>query len=58
MGCRPDWIMAALIAAGAMYGGVTGLRFRIAFGNLPEREIGTALIQTCLKYTNLIWFMR
>ncbi len=59
MGYQPDWIMAALIAAGAMCGGVIGPKIQ---KKLPEillkRLLAGALILTCLKYTGLIWFMR
>jgi len=59
MGYQPDWIMAALIAAGAMCGGVVGPKIQ---KKLPEiflkRLLAGALILTCLKYTGLIWFMR
>ncbi len=59
MGYQPDWIMAALIAAGAMCGGVVGPKVQ---KKLPEiflkRLLAGALILTCLKYTGLIWFMR
>ncbi len=59
MGYQPDWIMAALIAAGAMCGGVIGPKIQ---KKLPEillkRLLASALILTCLKYTGLIWFMR
>jgi uncharacterized membrane protein YfcA len=59
MGYQPDWIMAALIAAGAMCGGIVGPKIQ---KKLPEiflkRLLAAALILTCLKYTGLIWFMR
>jgi len=59
MGYQPDWIMAALIAAGAMCGGVVGPKIQ---KKLPEiflkRMLAGALILTCLKYTGLLWFMR
>lgn len=59
MGYQPDWIMAALIAAGAMCGGAVGPKIQ---KKLPEiflkRLLAGALILTCLKYTGLIWFMR
>jgi uncharacterized membrane protein YfcA len=59
MGYQPDWIMAALIAAGAMCGGVVGPKIQ---KKLPEiflkRMLAAALILTCLKYTGLLWFMR
>ncbi len=59
MGYQPDWIMAALIAAGAMCGGIVGPKIQ---KKLPEiflkRLLAGALILTCLKYTGLIWFMR
>jgi uncharacterized membrane protein YfcA len=59
LGYQPDWIMAALIAAGAMCGGVVGPKIQ---KKLPEiflkRMLAGALILTCLKYTGLLWFMR
>jgi len=59
MGYQPDWIMAALIAGGAMCGGVIGPKIQ---RKLPEiflkRMLAGALILTCLKYTGLLWFMR
>ena len=59
LGYQPDWIMAALIAAGAMCGGIVGPKIQ---KKLPEiflkRMLAGALILTCLKYTGLIWFMR
>ncbi len=59
LGYQPDWIMAALIAAGAMCGGVVGPKIQ---KKLPEiflkRMLAAALILTCLKYTGLLWFMR
>ena len=59
MGYQPDWIMAALIAGGAMCGGMVGPKIQKM---LPEiflkRLLAGALILTCLKYTGLIWFMR
>lgn len=59
MGYQPDWIMAALIAAGAMCGGLIGPKLQ---KKMPEiflkRLLAGALILTCLDYTGLIWFMR
>ncbi len=59
MGYQPDWIMAALIAAGAMCGGVVGPKIQ---KKLPEiflkRMLAAALILTFMKYTGLLWFMR
>ena len=59
LGYQPDWIMAALIAAGAMCGGIVGPKIQ---KKLPEiflkRMLAGALILTCLKYTGLLWFMR
>ncbi|MBM9518936.1 sulfite exporter TauE/SafE family protein [Desulforhopalus vacuolatus] len=59
MGYQPDWIMAALIAAGAMCGGLVGPKLQ---KKMPEiflkRLLAGALILTCLNYTGLIWFMR
>jgi uncharacterized membrane protein YfcA len=58
-GYQPDWIMAALIAAGAMCGGIIGPKIQ---KKLPEiflkRMLAGALIIICLKYTGLLWFMR
>ena len=59
MGYQPDWIMAALIAAGAMCGGVVGPKLQKKMPEiLLKRLLAGALILTCLKYTGLIWFMR
>lgn len=59
MGYQPDWIMAALIAAGAMCGGVIGPKLQKKMPEiLLKRLLASALILTCLKYTGLIWFMR
>ena len=59
MGYQPDWIMAALIAAGAMCGGVIGPKLQKKMPEiLLKRLLAGALILTCLKYTGLIWFMR
>jgi len=59
LGYQPDWIMAALIAAGAMCGGVVGPKIQ---KKLPEiflkRMLAAALILTFMKYTGLLWFMR
>ncbi len=59
MGYQPDWIMAALIAAGAMCGGVIGPKIQ---KRLPEiflkRMLALALIIIFAKYTGLIVFMR
>lgn len=59
MGYQPDWIMAALIAGGAMVGGMVGPKIQ---KKLPEiflkRMLAGALILTCLQYTGLLWFMR
>lgn len=59
MGYQPDWIMAALIAAGAMCGGVVGPKIQ---KRLPEiflkRMLALALIIIFAKYTDLLWFMR
>lgn len=59
MGYHPDWIMAALIAAGAMAGGLVGPKIQ---SRLPEillkRVLACALILTALRFTGLIWFMR
>lgn len=59
MGYQPDWIMAGLIAAGAMCGGVVGPKLQKKMPEiLLKRLLAGALILTCLKYTGLIWFMR
>ncbi len=59
MGYQPDWIMAALIAAGAMCGGAVGPKLQKKMPEiLLKRLLAGALILTCLKYTGLIWFMR
>ncbi len=59
MGYQPDWIMAALIAAGAMCGGMVGPKLQKRMPEiLLKRLLAGALILTCLKYTGLIWFMR
>ncbi len=59
MGYQPDWIMAALIAAGAMCGGMVGPKIQ---KKLPEiflkRMLALALIIVFAKYTGLIVFMR
>ena len=59
LGYQPDWIMAALIAAGAMCGGAVGPKIQ---KKLPEiflkRLLAGALILTCLNYTGLLWFLR
>ena len=59
MGYQPDWIMAALIAAGAMCGGMVGPKIQ---KRLPEiflkRMLALALIIVFAKYTGLLWFMR
>lgn len=59
LGYQPDWIMAALIAAGAMCGGIVGPKIQ---KKLPEiflkRMLAGALILTFMKYTGLLWFMR
>lgn len=52
MGYQPDWIMAALIAAGAMCGGVIGPKIQKKMPEiLLKRLLAGALILTCLKYT-------
>jgi len=59
LGYQPDWVMAALIAAGAMLGGIVGPKIQKM---LPEiflkRMLAFALILTCLKYADLLWFLR
>jgi hypothetical protein len=59
LGYQPDWVMAALIAAGAMLGGIVGPKIQKM---LPEiflkRMLALALILTCLKYADLLWFLR
>ncbi|PIE69725.1 MAG: hypothetical protein CSA21_00790 [Deltaproteobacteria bacterium] len=59
MGYQPDWIMAALIAAGAMAGGYVGPKIQKMLPEiLLKRLLAGALILTCLKYTDLLWFLR
>ena len=59
MGYQPDWIMATLIAGGAMCGGVVGPKIqRMLPEILLKRLLAGALIITCLNYTGLLWFMR
>ena len=59
MGYQPDWIMAALIAAGAMCGGMVGPKIQ---KRLPEiflkRMLALALIIVFMKYTKLLVFLR
>lgn len=59
MGYQPDWLMAALIAAGAMCGGMVGPKIQ---KKLPEiflkRMLALALIIVFMKYTSLLPFMR
>ncbi len=59
MGYQPDWIMAALIAAGAMCGGMVGPKIQ---KKLPEiflkRLLALALIIVFMKYTKLLVFLR
>jgi uncharacterized membrane protein YfcA len=58
-GYQPDWIMAALIAAGAMLGGKVGPMIQ---KKLPEiflkRALAVILFIVFLKYTNAIPFLR
>jgi uncharacterized membrane protein YfcA len=58
-GYQPDWIMAALIAAGAIIGGKTGPKIQ---KKLPEiflkRALAIILFIVFLKYTNSIPFLR
>jgi len=58
-GYSPDWIMAALIAAGAMAGGKVGPMIQ---KKLPEiflkRALAGILVIVFLKYTNLLPFLR
>lgn len=58
-GYQPDWIMAALIAAGAILGGKVGPKIQ---KRLPEiflkRALAVILLIVFLKYTNAIPFMR
>lgn len=59
MGYSPDWIMAALIAAGAMCGGLVGPKIQ---KRLPEillkRILALLLIITALRFLGVIWFLR
>jgi len=58
-GYSPDWIMAALIAAGAIMGGKIGPKIQ---KKLPEislkRALALILLIVFLKYTNAIPFLR
>lgn len=58
-GYQPDWIMAALIAAGAIIGGKTGPKIQ---KRLPEvflkRALALILLIVFLKYTGAIPFLR
>ena len=58
-GYQPDWIMAALIAAGAIIGGKTGPKIQ---KKLPEvflkRALALILFIVFLKYTKVIPFLR
>lgn len=58
-GYSPDWIMAALIAAGAIIGGKIGPKIQ---KKLPEiflkRALALILLIVFLKYTNAIPFLR
>lgn len=59
MGYQPDWIMAALIAAGAMCGGVVGPKLQKKMPEiLLKRLLAGALVLTFMQYTGLLWFMR
>jgi uncharacterized membrane protein YfcA len=59
MGYQPDWIMAALIAAGAICGGIVGPKIQ---KHLPEiflkRMLAIALVITFMNYTQLLTFLR
>ncbi len=59
LGYSPDWLMAVLIAAGAIGGGMVGPKIQ---KRLPEiflkRLLALALIIVFMKYTKLLWFMR
>ena len=59
MGYQPDWIMAALIAAGAICGGMVGPKIQ---KQLPEiflkRMLAIALIIVFMNYTQLLFFLR
>jgi uncharacterized membrane protein YfcA len=59
MGYQPDWLMAAVIAAGAIVGGMVGPRIQ---KHLPEillkRMLAIALIIVFMNYTQLIPFLR
>jgi len=58
-GYQPDWIMAALIAAGAMIGGKIGPKIQ---KKLPEiflkRALALILLIVFMKYTKLLPFLR
>jgi uncharacterized membrane protein YfcA len=58
-GYQPDWIMAALIAAGAIIGGKVGPKIQ---KKLPEiflkRALAIILFIVFLKYTGAIPFLR
>ena len=58
-GYHPDWIMAALIASGAIMGGKIG---PIIQKKLPEiflkRALALILLIVFLKYTNILPFLR
>lgn len=59
MGYQPDWIMAAVIAAGAIGGGMVGPKIQ---KHLPEiflkRMLAIALVITFMNYTQLLVFLR
>ena len=59
LGYSPDWLMAVLIAAGAIGGGMVGPKIQ---KRLPEiflkRLLALALIIVFMKYRKLLWFMR
>ena len=59
LGYQPDWIMAALIASGAIIGGKVG---PIIQKKLPEiflkRALALILLIVFLKYTNILPFLR
>jgi len=59
MGYQPDWIMAAVIAAGSIAGGMVGPKIQ---KHLPEiflkRMLAIALVITFMNYTQLLFFLR
>jgi uncharacterized membrane protein YfcA len=57
-GYSPDWIMAALIAAGAIIGGKTGPKIqKKLLGIYLKRALALILLIVFLKYTHAIPFL-